>query len=222
MSEAGEADATIVAFGDLAGDIWGVQAGAEPGDLTVGSYSDRAVTAAADGAVASVTPSAGRDAARGGLGLVTVSLRVGGGEHELPGISYRLRAERKLDAVRLATAWFPPERAVAIAASRQQGAKGHDDDVIEVATPGEPEELVVFDPRLSTTYGPAGRVRRMGIELWLGEDEDGDLFPRRYAGEATGAHAAGSGRGVRWEAGALRCHSRGEDGAGLYLVLRPA
>ena len=42
----------------------------------------------------------------------------------------------------------------------------------------------MFDPRLSTTYNGAGEPRRFGIELWLGEDEDGDLVGLSDAGLA--------------------------------------
>ena len=55
-----------------------------------------------------------------------------------------------------------------------------------VALHGESDGIAAFDPRLSTTYAPDMSPLRMGIELWLGEHEDGDLYPRRVAGERSG------------------------------------
>lgn len=240
----GQAGAAIVAFGDLARDRWGVAVGGpEPqlaiGSLTAGAATDGApavveplagtlgaCTFAAGGERATVTPAGGA----GPLGLSLVSVVLGDDAEPLPGLAYRIRPDRKIDSVRVAGAWFEGDRGLALAASRPRGAKGHDDDRIELATLGESEELLAFDPRLSTTYGAGGAPRRLGVEVWLGESEDADLFPRRVAGEATGAGARGAagpadratGPGFAWEAFALRCHSRGEDGTGVYLVLRPA
>jgi hypothetical protein len=101
-------------------------------------------------------------------------------------------------------------------AARPKGAKGHDRDSVEVIARGEEHPLVV-DPRLSTTYDEHGAPRRVGIELWLGDEPDGELLSRRVAGDATGSAVAEAGL----SAYAFECVSRGESGAGIYVLLRP-
>ncbi|MGH8229775.1 MAG: hypothetical protein ACREU3_18050, partial [Steroidobacteraceae bacterium] len=100
-------------------------------------------------------------------------------------------------------------------AARPKGANGHDRDSVDVVARGEEHALVV-DPRLSTTYDATGAPRRVGLELWLGDDPDGELWPRRVAGASTGSTVAGAGL----SAYAFECVSRGEPGAGIYLLLR--
>jgi hypothetical protein len=75
----------------------------------------------------------------------------------------------------------------------------------------------VEDPRLSTTYAADGWVRRAGLELWLGGDEDQQLV-RRAAGQATGARGAADAGAVEDRAELFRWHSHGRDGAGIYLM----
>ena len=118
-------------------------------------------------------------------------------------------------SLRLLGTWFPAGHEIAVLSARPKGAKGQDRDAIGVTARGE-EHPLVLDPRLSTTYDQHGEPRRVGVELWLGDDEDGDQWPRRVAGAATGSHAAMNGL----SAYALRCVSRSEPGAGVYLLLR--
>jgi hypothetical protein len=229
----------LAAFGDLDADIWGVALGGPEPRLAVGSLSDGAPVALRPARTAEPgaewTLSAGADsvtiapaAEAGALTLTHVTgrfERAGGDSAELSlgGVRCELHADGRLASVRLVAAWFGSERGVALSAYRPQGAGGQDRDRIEVALNGESEGLSVFDPHLSTTYDADGVPRRMGVELWLGETEEGDQFPRRVAGEASGSHASGaSAAGMRVGAHALRCHSRGETGAGVYLLLQAA
>ncbi|HET9094403.1 MAG TPA: hypothetical protein VFN36_04900 [Solirubrobacteraceae bacterium] len=121
-----------------------------------------------------------------------------------------------IESLRLFAAWFPAGHALGLISVRAPGAKGHDRDRLEVVARGEAHPLVV-DPRLSTTYGADGTPRRVGVELWLGDDAEGDLWPRRVAGAATGSSVEGPG----FSAHALECISRGELGAGVYVLAHP-
>ncbi|MGO9753566.1 MAG: hypothetical protein ACLP8S_25610 [Solirubrobacteraceae bacterium] len=127
----------------------------------------------------------------------------------------------KFDSLRLVAAWFPSDVALALLAIRPSGAKGQERDEVAVVLHDERTPVNVFDPRLSTTYRGDGTPSRMGIELWLGATQDGDLLSLRAAGEVTAPRAALSLAGVRIAAYALRCQSIGEDGAGVYIFARP-
>lgn len=136
-------------------------------------------------------------------------------EVDLGGIRCPALTADGVEALRLFGAWFPGGHELAVLASRPRGAKGQDRDRVGVVARGEEHELIV-DPRLSTTYGPQGEPRRVGLELWLADDEDGDQWPRRVAGAATGSQVQRDGL----SAFALRCVSRGTAGAGVYLLAR--
>jgi hypothetical protein len=126
----------------------------------------------------------------------------------------------KLDSMRIVAAWFPSDRAIGLAAVRPRG--GHaDKDVVTVLVTGEPEPLLVFDPRLSTTYNAQGAPLRVGVELWLGADEDGDQRPLRLASELAGGRLNAQLGELHLDAYPQRCHNRGEDGVGVYALLRP-
>ncbi len=84
---------------------------------------------------------------------------------------------------------------------------------------GEDQEIAV-DPRLSTTYDGRGTPRRVGVELWLGADDDENQHSRRVAGLATGSFVSATFDGRSLSAYALQCASRGEPGAGVYLLLK--
>ncbi len=90
---------------------------------------------------------------------------------------------------------------------------------MQVIARGEEQALVV-DPRLSTTYDAHGTPRRIGIELWLGADDDENQRSRRVGGVATGSFASTQLDGRTLTAHALHCASRNEAGAGVYLLLK--
>jgi hypothetical protein len=123
-------------------------------------------------------------------------------------------------SLRLFASWFPGSHEVAVLATRANGAKGHDQDELSAIVSGE-EHPLVLDPRLSSTYDGNGDPLRVGVELWLADDPDAEeQFSRRVAGLATGSRAAASRPGSKLGAYALECVSRGERGAGIYLLAR--
>jgi hypothetical protein len=124
-----------------------------------------------------------------------------------------------LDSVREVSAWFEPAEAVALLALRPRRTKGHDQDAITAAVIDPEGWPPVTDPRLSTTYTAAGDPAHVGLELW---SDDPESFPRRLAGESTGSRAAASAGGWSVSAERLLCHSRGNEGMGVYLIARPA
>jgi hypothetical protein len=157
------------------------------------------------------------------LCLVTGSVLLDGAEREVECLGLRTLAAgvdlRSLDSVRQVLAWFAPDDGIALCARRPRGAKGHDRDAV-AATVLEPEgPVAVADPRLSTTYAGSGQPARVGLELWLTEEEN--QFPRRVSGEALGVDTDGQTSDLVAGLQAFRCHSRGRDGAGAYVLVRP-
>jgi len=151
----------------------------------------------------------------------TATLDDGPREIDVDGLLGDAAIDGSIESLRLVGSWFPGGHQISLLAARPKTAKGHDQDAISAVATGE-NGAVVFDPRLSTTYGPDGAPRRAGIELWLGSEEESDQYPRRMAGVATGACVIGSAPGVELTAYALRCLSRGEAGAGVYALFRAA
>lgn len=144
------------------------------------------------------------------LGGVECELDIGGARSDELGLTGGA-------SVRIFAAWFPAGHEIALLSRRPRDSRGHDRDVICVAARGEDHPLVL-DPRLSTTYDGTGAPRRVGLELWLADEADGDQFPRRVAGEATGSHVATG----QLSAHAFNCTSRGEPGAGVYVLAASA
>jgi hypothetical protein len=152
-------------------------------------------------------------------------------ELDAPAVVFAGPTVAKLDSIRILAAWFPNDRAIALSAVRPRGGHADKDVVSALVTdagavpadpvaPGEPEPLQLFDPRLSTTYDGRGIPLRAGLELWLGPDEDSDLRPLRLSSESTGDRLVADLGDLNLEAYAQRCHNRGEDGAGVYALLR--
>jgi hypothetical protein len=236
----------VAAFGDPEAGLWGVVVGGpDPGVATgalgapgaprfaAGSLTDAGADWALDGEGVALTispapPGAATADLAGAVELcrVTGRLTTPDGERELDiaGARWAAVSTAKLDSLRLVFAWFPVDSGLAglaLLATRPQGARGQDRDAVAVALAGEPETMTIFDPRLSTTYAGDGSPSRMGVELWLGETEEGDQYPRRAAGEATGATVT-HGNGVSLAAYPMRCHARGSDGVGVYVMVRPS
>ena len=134
----------------------------------------------------------------------------------------------QIESFRLVAAWFGSDEGLALVALRPRRARGQDADLVaaSVLEPGRAPR--VDDPRLSTTYTAEGIPSSAGLELWLEEPENHDprangeqgLLPRRAAGEAVGAGLSWEAAGFALHAAPLRWHSRGEDGAGVYLLGR--
>jgi hypothetical protein len=235
-----------VAFGDLNADVWGVLCGyAEPllalGTTALGASLDAAPTSIAgieageewtiSGPDLELTVSPDSEAAISQsidgfdqLCRVHGDALIGGARHELD-----LRGRRAVRAgldlggfqsIRDVCAWFGPVDGIAVTSLRPWGAKGHDRDVIEASVFDPAGAAAVADPRLSTTYSGDGQPSRVGLELWLRQDESDEQYPRRAAGEALGARAAWAQSTVELRAYTLRCHSRSEEGFGVYLLAR--
>jgi hypothetical protein len=130
------------------------------------------------------------------------------------------------ESIRDVSAWFAPDAGVALLAARPRGSRGHEDELVTVSAFETGHALPIADPRLSTTYGPDGSPSRAGVELWPQQAEDGDEEshhpPYRAAGEASGATAGATVGSLTVEGRPFRWHWRGTDGAGVYLIVRPA
>ncbi len=230
--------APLALFGDLEGDLWGVVVGGEQPRAAVGRLTDADLELRAAeldtedddvwtliGAGCDLRVERADATTMGGDGdreldpcRVSGSVELDGNrrEFDLGGIRGGGLSLDGRESLRVFAAWFPGGHELGVVAARPQGAKGHDHDSVAVIARGEEQPLVI-DPRLSTTYDELGAPLRVGLELWLGEDPDGDLHPRRVAGTATGSSITGPGLGAY----AFECVSRSEPGAGIYLLLRP-
>jgi hypothetical protein len=236
-----------VAFGDLSTETWGTVVIAAPAaPLAIlgapdgctnleahvdGSTAEEDWRITADAVELSITAAGkpaemiGTDAARAGFDQVCrVSGRftLEGDERAITTLGVRgVRAVSLVtggfEVVREVAAWFESGDGLALAAFRPAGAAGQDEDVISAAVLDPGGSAPVEDPRLSTTYAADGWVRRAGLELWLGGDEDQQLV-RRAAGQATGARGAADAGAVEVRAELFRWHSHGRDGAGVYLM----
>lgn len=149
------------------------------------------------------------------------------GTREVDCLGARIHSWGALDwtrvaALREAHAWVSADRAVFLRALRPAGASDHGGDLVVAGfVRGAGTEAVAAladEARLSVTSDPAGRARRLGIELWEGEEDD---YPRRLAGERVGGTVAEDG-GVRREWAFHVWRSEGRAGAGLYRVAQPA
>jgi hypothetical protein len=119
-------------------------------------------------------------------------------------------------SARVVSGWFGPEEAITLIALRPRGASDHEADLI-AATLFDPDGWSsVDDPRLSTTYTQTGDPARTSLELWVADGEN--EFPRRAAGEASGPSAAVSAGELMLRVAPLRCHSRGLEGSGVYVL----
>jgi hypothetical protein len=122
----------------------------------------------------------------------------------------------ELGSVRGFTSWVSAEEAVTLLALRSESEAHHDRDLV-AATVFDPDGWMTSDdPRLSTTYNGDGNPTRATLELWIAQGER--EFPRRAAGEAAGPAVTVAGDDATLWVLPLRCHSRGHDGAGVYLL----
>ncbi|MBV9424008.1 MAG: hypothetical protein JOZ98_13925 [Solirubrobacterales bacterium] len=130
----------------------------------------------------------------------------------------------RFTSVRDMSAWFEPGAGFALVALRPGKARGQESDVITAAVLDPEGSRAVAEPRFSTTYAAHGRPERAGLELWLARDEGDEAqepqYPRRAAGEAVGPYAAATVGALDVQAALFRWHSRGHDGAGVYLLAR--
>ena len=123
-----------------------------------------------------------------------------------------------LDAVRTVSVWLGEGLGgIVLTALRPSGAHGHDEEGLWSALFGEEGDPVgVADPRLSTTYDGDGHQRRVGLELWV---DDEDPHPHRAAGEIVCGSSLDLGR-LRLDCAFMRWHYEGATGVGRYDILR--
>jgi hypothetical protein len=89
--------------------------------------------------------------------------------------------------------------------------------------------MYVVDPRLSVTYEPDGRPRRVGLELWVSDDAEGEQHSLRVQGQCDGAALNAVENGVApatdghtrplLSAYPLSCSSAGRRGRGIHALI---
>ncbi|HEY2318129.1 MAG TPA: hypothetical protein VGH67_07510 [Solirubrobacteraceae bacterium] len=121
-----------------------------------------------------------------------------------------------LGSARMVSGWFGQDEAFMLLALRAADAVGQETDLV-AATLFDPDGwIAVDDPRLSTTYAASGVPSSTNLELWIGEGDN--EFPRRVAGEASGDGAAFQAQDTELRVTPMRCHSRGREGTGVYVL----
>jgi hypothetical protein len=148
----------------------------------------------------------------------------GGDEREVDCAGQRSRRLGALDgkrfgALRTVSAWFGEADGLVVLAARPRKAKGHDSELLDAVLLEAGVPVRVTEPRLSSAYTADGVPSRVGLELWLGDDDDPDQYPRRAAGDAIGRGAACEDPPMRSEL--LRWRMQGREGFGVYELLRP-
>ena len=141
-----------------------------------------------------------------------------GAEIEVTGVRTELQDvdSVELGSIRGFSGWMAADEALTLLALRP-GAQSHHERDLVAATVFDPDRWrPSIDPRLSTTYDGDGDPTRATLELWIADGER--ELPRRAAGEAAGPAVQLAGDGMTLQVRPLRCHSRGNDGAGVYLL----
>lgn len=126
----------------------------------------------------------------------------------------------ELDSLRGVFGWFGAGEGFSLLSLRPRKAADHSRDAVTASLFGPAAWRTVVDSRLSTTYDADGAPTRVGLELWL--EEGDDQYPRRAAGEVAGPAVDVQANGLKLRMAPLRCHSRGREGVGVYLLARRA
>lgn len=186
--------------------------------LTVAPISEPAPPAVDDEPSPPAAAAAQEPAWSGRQELCRVTGTVNGAEIDCVGVRTELTQVRpeELGSIRGFSAWVSAEEAVTLLSLRSRSDAHHERDLV-AATMFEPDRwMSSHDPRLSTTYDGDGNPTRATLELWITQGER--ELPRRAAGEAAGPAVTVAGDAVTLLVAPLRCHSRGSDGAGVYLL----
>jgi hypothetical protein len=236
-----------LAFGDLDTGAWGTAFAADAGGFLVLGAGERTDAASAELSAAheagdwrlegdrttlSIAPAGAAvpvQTAGDGLGAVMQLCRISGrfqldgSDHEVDSAGLRTWCQEPLEldrfqSIRAVSTWFDSGEGFVLTALRPRKARAHDGDLVAAAVLGPERSAPVADPRLSTTYSAEGWPVRAGLELWLDDDDEQEQYPRRASGEATGARALGALGEMELRAQRFRWHSRGRDGAGVYLL----
>jgi hypothetical protein len=222
-----------VTFGDLESGTWGAAWALEGGNGGFGLVGDLSASLTDDWRLAGggvelevIADGVRAELADGFDELVTVQGRIGERSVQCLG----RRGERAsldpadYESIRDVSAWFAPDDGVAVLAARSRGSRGHQGERLTVSAFEAGRSLPIDDPRLSTTYGADGSPSRAGLELWLEQPEKGEEEshhpPYRAAGEAVGPTASAAAGSLAVEGRLFRWHWRGNDGAGVYLLVR--
>jgi hypothetical protein len=214
-----------LSFGDVDGRVWG---GALDAGGPAFAFGDGETTTSGAGSEAVRWTPDGRGWRLTGEGF---DLHMEPGGEELPeppdpdpgmtvsGMEELCRVQGTLTvagAEHAVSGWFASDQALAVLSLRSRRSSGHESDLI-AATLFDPDGWVpVKDPRLSTTYAQDGAPARVNLELWVGDEEE--EYPRRAAGEAAGGAVSVSSGDFALRVAPMRCHSRGQAGAGVYVL----
>jgi hypothetical protein len=129
--------------------------------------------------------------------------------------TWRLEREpdwERASALRVISASFDDGALLAVAALRPRGAAGHDADAVgAVLVSAQGDVAQLHDALLSAEYGPDGRARRLGLELY--EDPTGP--PIRIVAD----RVADARQGPDGEQTALMIKMEGIPGAGLHELM---
>jgi hypothetical protein len=132
-----------------------------------------------------------------------------------PRPTWRLEPEpdwERASALRVISASFDDGALLGVAAVRARGAAGHDADAVgAVVVSAQGEVAQLPDALLSTEYGPDGKARRLGLELY--GDPTGP--PIRIVADRVSDARQSAGR----EQTALRLRMEGVPGAGLHELV---
>jgi hypothetical protein len=150
------------------------------------------------------------------------SMLVAGRERPVNGLGQRSHTWgnkdwESLELSRSLGIWFADGTGVLAGAVRPADAASHAEEVIGASLVGPGGSVVVHEPRLSVTSDRHGRPRRLGLELWLDEDE----APHRASGETLCTTTLDVGA-LRMDCAFVRWHMEGREGVGRYEVLRRA
>ena len=128
----------------------------------------------------------------------------------------------RFESIRAVSTWFEPDEALALTAFRARKAKAHDGDVLTAAVLGPDRSAPVEDPRLSTTYGAERmadpRRPRAVADRRRGRQSSSTRGARPARRPAPGRRPPPAASTLRAEP--FRWHSRGRDGAGIYILAR--
>src|SRR3954447_18677775 len=118
----------------------------------------------------------------------------------------------RASALRLISATFDDGALLAVAALRPRGAAGHDADAIgAIIVSPEGEVTRPREALLSTEYGPDGRARRLGLELY----EEAGGPPVRIVADCINDAREGAGD----ERTALALRMEGTPGTGVHELI---
>jgi len=121
----------------------------------------------------------------------------------------------RMSLARTLTAWFEDGRAISGVAIRPDGAESHADELATVYVVEE-EPALVAEPRISTTYDGEEHQHGVGLELYVGEEDE---YPLRAAGEVVAGTSLDLGR-LRLDCAFFRWRMAGRVGIGRYDILR--